>query len=132
MERGDLRASDRGVPVDPGRRSHHACSGKGRPRKSWIHREYLVGCGKGRFHRPDKLCRGKERLARHDDVDCQGMVEVRRSTNSVCFGGGETPMTETIRGDKFRDGLLARIPMGRLARTEKAVKPVCVLLSGAG
>jgi NAD(P)-dependent dehydrogenase (short-subunit alcohol dehydrogenase family) len=31
-------------------------------------------------------------------------------TNSVCFGVVETPMTETIRGDKFRDGILARIP----------------------
>lgn len=27
-------------------------------------------------------------------------------TNSVCFGVVETPMTETIRGDKFRDGIL--------------------------
>ncbi len=34
-------------------------------------------------------------------------------TNSVCFGVVETAMTETIRGDKFRDGILARIPMGR-------------------
>ena len=26
--------------------------------------------------------------------------------NSICFGVVETPMTETIRGDKFRDGIL--------------------------
>jgi 3-oxoacyl-[acyl-carrier protein] reductase len=50
-------------------------------------------------------------------------------TNSVCFGVVETPMTETIRGNKFRDGILARIPMGRWAAPEEAVKPVCFLLS---
>jgi len=52
-------------------------------------------------------------------------------TNSVCFGVVETAMTETIRGDKFRDGILARIPMGRWAAPEEAVKPVCFLLSDA-
>jgi 3-oxoacyl-[acyl-carrier protein] reductase len=52
-------------------------------------------------------------------------------TNSVCFGVVETPMTETIRGDKFRDGILARIPMGRWAAPEEAAKPVCFLLSDA-
>lgn len=51
--------------------------------------------------------------------------------NSVCFGVVETPMTETIRGDKFRDGILARIPMGRWAQPEEVVKPVCFLLSDA-
>ncbi len=52
-------------------------------------------------------------------------------TNSVCFGVVEADMTETIRGDKFRDGILARIPMGRWATPEEAVKPVCFLLSDA-
>src|SRR2546430_7365912 len=52
-------------------------------------------------------------------------------TNSVCFGVVETPMTETIRGDKFRDGVLARIPMGRWAAPDEAAKPVCFLLSEA-
>ncbi|MBI5322101.1 SDR family NAD(P)-dependent oxidoreductase [Bradyrhizobium sp.] len=52
-------------------------------------------------------------------------------TNSVCFGVVETPMTETIRGDKFRDGILARIPMGRWAQPEEVVQPVCFLLSDA-
>jgi 3-oxoacyl-[acyl-carrier protein] reductase len=52
-------------------------------------------------------------------------------TNSVCFGVVETPMTETIRGEKFRDGVLARIPMGRWATPEEVVKPVCFLLSNA-
>ena len=52
-------------------------------------------------------------------------------TNSVYFGVVETPMTETIRGDKFRDGVLARIPMGRWGAPEEVVKPVCFLLSDA-
>ena len=36
-----------------------------------------------------------------------------------------------IRADKFRDGILARIPMGRWAASEEAVEPVCFLLSDA-
>ena len=61
-----------------------------------------------------------------------GLLGMTMSTaNSVCFGVVETPMTETIRGDKFRDGILARIPMGRWAAPEEAVKPVCFLLSDA-
>ena len=52
-------------------------------------------------------------------------------TNSVCFGVVETPMTETIRGDKFREAILARIPMGRWAQPEEVVQPVCFLLSDA-
>jgi 3-oxoacyl-[acyl-carrier protein] reductase len=51
--------------------------------------------------------------------------------NSVCFGVIETPMTETIRGDKFRDGIVSRIPMGRWATTDEAANPVCFLLSEA-
>ena len=33
--------------------------------------------------------------------------------NTVSFGLVETPMTEVIRGDKFRETYLARIPLGR-------------------
>lgn len=51
--------------------------------------------------------------------------------NSVCFGVVETPMTEVIRGEKFRDGILARIPMGYWATPAEVVQPVCFLLSGA-
>ena len=51
--------------------------------------------------------------------------------NSICFGVVETPMTEVIRGDKFRDGILARIPMGRWAQADEVVKPVIFLLSDA-
>lgn len=49
--------------------------------------------------------------------------------NSVCFGVVETPMTEVVRGEKFRDGMLAQIPMGRWSTPEEAVKAVCFLLS---
>ena len=50
-------------------------------------------------------------------------------TNSICFGVVETPMTETIRGDKFRDGMLEMIPMGRFSSTAEVVPPICFLLS---
>jgi 3-oxoacyl-[acyl-carrier protein] reductase len=51
--------------------------------------------------------------------------------NSVCFGVVETPMTEVVRGEKFRDGMLAQIPMGRWATPDEVVKSVCFLLSDA-
>ncbi len=51
--------------------------------------------------------------------------------NSVCFGVVETPMTEVVRGEKFRDNMLAQIPMGRWAQPEEVVKTVCFLLSDA-
>lgn len=52
-------------------------------------------------------------------------------TNTVCFGVVETPMTETVRGDKFRDGVIAQIPMGRWAQAEEAVPMIAFLLSDA-
>jgi 3-oxoacyl-[acyl-carrier protein] reductase len=58
-----------------------------------------------------------------------GKFNVR--TNSICFGVVETPMTEVVRGDKFRDGISAQIPMGRWAQPEEVVKTVCFLLSDA-
>ena len=51
--------------------------------------------------------------------------------NAVCFGLVETQMTEVIRSDRFRDAMLARIPMGRWSTPEEAAKPVCFLLSEA-
>jgi 3-oxoacyl-[acyl-carrier protein] reductase len=51
--------------------------------------------------------------------------------NSVCFGVVETPMTEVVRGEKFRDQILARIPRGYWAQPEEVVKPVAFLLSDA-
>lgn len=52
-------------------------------------------------------------------------------SNSVGFGLVETPMTEVIRGDRFRDGVLARIPMGRWADPTEVARPICFLLSDA-
>lgn len=49
--------------------------------------------------------------------------------NSVAFGVVETPMTETVRGDKFRDTYLAKIPLGRFTLPDEAATPVCFLLS---
>jgi 3-oxoacyl-[acyl-carrier protein] reductase len=52
-------------------------------------------------------------------------------TNSICFGVVETPMTETVRGEKFRDKMLVQIPMGRFSTPDEVVKSVCFLLSDA-
>ncbi|KAF1068530.1 SDR family NAD(P)-dependent oxidoreductase [Variovorax sp.] len=52
-------------------------------------------------------------------------------TNSICFGVVETPMTEVVRGEKFRDGMLAQIPLGRWSTPEEVVKTVCFLMSDA-
>ena len=52
-------------------------------------------------------------------------------TNSICFGVVETPMTEVVRGEKFRDGLLAQIPLARWATPDEVVQTVCFLLSDA-
>ncbi|WP_025897775.1 SDR family NAD(P)-dependent oxidoreductase [Sneathiella glossodoripedis] len=51
--------------------------------------------------------------------------------NSVCFGIVETEMTETIRSDKFRDGVMAQVPMRRFSTPSEVSEPVCFLLSGA-
>ena len=51
--------------------------------------------------------------------------------NAVCYGLVETEMTEVIRGEKFRDKMLARIPLGRFTSPQESAKPVCFLLSDA-
>ena len=51
--------------------------------------------------------------------------------NSICFGVVETPMTEVVRGEKFREGMLAQIPMNRWSTPQEVVKTVCFLLSDA-
>lgn len=51
--------------------------------------------------------------------------------NSICFGVVETPMTEVVRGEKFRDQMLAQIPLGRWATPEEVSRSVCFLLSDA-
>jgi 3-oxoacyl-[acyl-carrier protein] reductase len=49
--------------------------------------------------------------------------------NTVGFGVVETPMTETIRSEKFADTYLAQIPLGRWAEAGEVARPVCFLLS---
>ena len=51
--------------------------------------------------------------------------------NAVSFGVVETPMTETIRQEKFRDTYLQQIPLGRFASADEVVKPVLFMLSEA-
>jgi 3-oxoacyl-[acyl-carrier protein] reductase len=51
--------------------------------------------------------------------------------NTLCFGVVETPMTEVIRGDRFKENTLAQIPMGRWAQPEEAANAACFLLSPA-
>jgi len=51
--------------------------------------------------------------------------------NTVGFGVVETPMTETIRSEKFRETYLAQIPLGRWAQPDEVAQPVCFLLSDA-
>jgi 3-oxoacyl-[acyl-carrier protein] reductase len=53
------------------------------------------------------------------------------NVNCVAFGVVETQMTETLRGEKFRDTYLAKIPMRRWSSAEEAAMPICFLLSGA-
>lgn len=49
--------------------------------------------------------------------------------NTVAFGVVETAMTEVVRSEKFRDGYLAQIPLGRWATPAEVARPVCFLIS---
>ena len=51
--------------------------------------------------------------------------------NTVSLGVVETPMTETIRQDKFRDKYLQQVPLGRFAPADEVAKPVLFMLSAA-
>lgn len=53
------------------------------------------------------------------------------NVNTICFGVVETEMTETIRSEKFRDGIMANVPLGRFSSPEEVAQPVCFLLSDA-
>ncbi|NIJ37584.1 3-oxoacyl-[acyl-carrier protein] reductase [Sphingopyxis panaciterrae] len=53
------------------------------------------------------------------------------NVNCVAFGVVETQMTETLRGEKFRDTMLSKIPLRRWSSAEEAAMPICFLLSGA-
>lgn len=51
--------------------------------------------------------------------------------NTVAFGVVETPMTEVVRSEKFRDTYLARIPLRRWSTPAEVAKPIAFLLSEA-
>lgn len=51
--------------------------------------------------------------------------------NSVAFGVVETPMTEVVRSEKFRDTYMSRIPLERFSSAQEAARPICFLLSDA-
>jgi 3-oxoacyl-[acyl-carrier protein] reductase len=51
--------------------------------------------------------------------------------NSVGFGTVVTPMTETIRSERFAAQTLARIPMGRYAEPQEVAPLICFLVSNA-
>jgi 3-oxoacyl-[acyl-carrier protein] reductase len=51
--------------------------------------------------------------------------------NAVSFGVVETPMTATIREEKFKDAYLQQIPLGRFAPPEEVAQPVLFMLSDA-
>lgn len=51
--------------------------------------------------------------------------------NTVGFGVVDTPMTETIRSERFADNYLAQIPLARWAEASEVARPVCFLLSEA-
>ncbi len=52
-------------------------------------------------------------------------------SNTVCFGVVETPMTDVVRGERFRDKTLAQIPMGRWASADEVSTTILFLLSDA-
>lgn len=53
------------------------------------------------------------------------------NVNSVCYGLVETPMTATIRNDKFRDRYLDQIPLGRFSTPADVAPATCFLLTDA-
>lgn len=53
------------------------------------------------------------------------------NVNTVCYGVVETPMTVTIRNEKFRDRYLGQIPMGRFAGAPEVAPATWFFLTDA-
>ena len=53
------------------------------------------------------------------------------TVNSICYGVVETPMTETIRNERFRERYLAQIPLGRFADPEEVSPATWFFLTDA-
>jgi len=53
------------------------------------------------------------------------------TVNSICYGVVETPMTDTIRNEKFRDRYLKQIPLGRFAGSEEVAPATWFFLTDA-
>lgn len=53
------------------------------------------------------------------------------TVNSVCYGVVETPMTETIREERFRDRYLRQIPLGRFSSPEEVAPATWFFLTDA-
>lgn len=53
------------------------------------------------------------------------------NVNSVCYGVVETPMTTTIRNEKFRDRYLGQIPLGRFADAREVAPATWFFLTDA-
>ncbi len=53
------------------------------------------------------------------------------TVNSICYGVVETPMTETIRNERFRERYLAQIPLGRFADPDEVSPATWFFLTDA-
>jgi 3-oxoacyl-[acyl-carrier protein] reductase len=53
------------------------------------------------------------------------------TVNSVCYGVVETPMTETIRNERFRERYLQQIPLGRFASPPEVAPATWFFLTDA-
>lgn len=53
------------------------------------------------------------------------------NVNSVCYGVVETPMTETIRDERFRERYIRQIPLGRFSAADEVAPATWFLLTDA-
>ena len=115
---GDRRQLVRCLLLSTGRWSAHVCARQGRRYRPNHHGQINYGAAKSGVM-GITMSAAREWAAKGIRV------------NSICFGVVETEMTETIRSDKFRDGIMAQVPMGRFSEPAEVSQPVCFLLSEA-